>query len=45
MLTSAVALVIVYTAIRRLIDPPEVRGGTVLAVALVRQGGAPAVRR
>jgi len=27
--------VIVYTAIRRLVDPPEVRGGIVLAVALV----------
>jgi len=31
----AVGVVIVYTAIRRLIDPPEVRGGLVLAVALV----------
>ena len=34
MLLVAVAVVIVYTAIRRLIDPPEVRGGIVLAVAL-----------
>ena len=33
-LLVAVAVVIVYTAIRRLIDPPEVRGGIVLAVAL-----------
>jgi cobalt-zinc-cadmium efflux system protein len=31
----AIGVVIVYTAIRRLIDPPEVRGGIVLAVALV----------
>jgi cobalt-zinc-cadmium efflux system protein len=31
----AVGVVIVYTAIRRLIDPPEVRGGIVLVVALV----------
>ena len=30
----AVGAVIVYTAIRRLLDPPEVRGGIVLAVAL-----------
>jgi cobalt-zinc-cadmium efflux system protein len=30
----AVGVVIVYTAIRRLIDPPEVRGGIVLVVAL-----------
>ncbi|MDQ2909699.1 MAG: cation diffusion facilitator family transporter [Actinomycetota bacterium] len=30
----AVGVVIVYTAIRRLLDPPEVRGGLVLAVAL-----------
>jgi cobalt-zinc-cadmium efflux system protein len=30
-----VAVVIVYTAIRRLVDPPEVRGGIVLVVALV----------
>jgi cobalt-zinc-cadmium efflux system protein len=30
-----VGVVIVYTAIRRLADPPEVRGGIVLAVALV----------
>jgi len=29
-----VGVVIVYTAIRRLIDPPDVRGGVVLAVAL-----------
>jgi cobalt-zinc-cadmium efflux system protein len=29
-----VGVVIVYTAIRRLIDPPEVRGGIVLAVAV-----------
>ena len=29
-----VGVVIVYTAIRRLVDPPEVRGGLVLAVAL-----------
>jgi cobalt-zinc-cadmium efflux system protein len=29
-----VGVVIVYTAIRRLIDPPEVRGGVVLVVAL-----------
>jgi len=29
-----VGVVIVYTAIRRLVDPPEVRGGVVLAVAL-----------
>jgi cobalt-zinc-cadmium efflux system protein len=35
MLLVAVGVVIVYTAIRRLIDPPEVRGGIVLAVALV----------
>jgi cobalt-zinc-cadmium efflux system protein len=34
LLLVAVAVVIVYTAIRRLIDPPEVRGGIVLAVAL-----------
>jgi cobalt-zinc-cadmium efflux system protein len=27
--------VIVYTAVRRLVDPPDVRGGLVLAVALV----------
>jgi cobalt-zinc-cadmium efflux system protein len=31
----AVGVVIVYTAIRRLIDPPDVRGGIVLLVALV----------
>ena len=31
----AVGVVIVYTAIRRLIDPPDVRGGIVLVVALV----------
>jgi cobalt-zinc-cadmium efflux system protein len=30
----AVGVVIVYTAIRRLIDPPDVRGGIVLIVAL-----------
>jgi cobalt-zinc-cadmium efflux system protein len=30
-----VAVVIVYTAVRRLVDPPDVRGGLVLAVALV----------
>jgi cobalt-zinc-cadmium efflux system protein len=30
-----VAALIVYSAIRRLVDPPEVRGGLVLAVALV----------
>src|SRR5438132_1216518 len=30
----AVAAVIVYTAIRRLVSPPEVRGGIVLVVAL-----------
>jgi len=35
MLLVAVGVVIVYTAIRRLVDPPEVRGGIVLAVALV----------
>ncbi|HXK15980.1 MAG TPA: cation diffusion facilitator family transporter, partial [Gaiellaceae bacterium] len=35
MLLVAVGVVIVYTAVRRLIDPPEVRGGIVLAVALV----------
>src|SRR3954447_9630251 len=29
-----VGVVIVYTAIRRLIDPPDVRGGIVVAVAL-----------
>jgi cobalt-zinc-cadmium efflux system protein len=29
-----VALLIVYSAVRRLIDPPEVRGGIVLGVAL-----------
>jgi cobalt-zinc-cadmium efflux system protein len=29
-----VGVVIVYTAVRRLIDPPDVRGGIVLAVAL-----------
>jgi cobalt-zinc-cadmium efflux system protein len=29
-----VGVVIVYTAVRRLVDPPEVRGGLVLAVAL-----------
>jgi cobalt-zinc-cadmium efflux system protein len=29
-----VGVVIVYTAVRRLVDPPEVRGGVVLAVAL-----------
>jgi cobalt-zinc-cadmium efflux system protein len=29
-----VGVVIVYTAIRRLVDPPEVRGGVVLIVAL-----------
>ena len=29
-----VGVVIVYTAIRRLVDPPEVRGGLVLALAL-----------
>jgi cobalt-zinc-cadmium efflux system protein len=34
LLLVAVAVVIVYTAIRRLVDPPEVRGGIVLAVAL-----------
>lgn len=34
-LLVAVGVVIVYTAVRRLIDPPEVRGGIVLAVALV----------
>jgi cobalt-zinc-cadmium efflux system protein len=34
LLLVAVAVVIVYTAIRRLIDPSEVRGGIVLAVAL-----------
>jgi len=33
-----VGVVIVYTAIRRLIDPPEVRGGIVLVVALVGIG-------
>jgi cobalt-zinc-cadmium efflux system protein len=31
----AVGVVIVYTATRRLLDPPEVRGGLVLALALV----------
>ena len=35
LLLVAVGVVIVYTAIRRLIDPPAVRGGIVLAVALV----------
>jgi cobalt-zinc-cadmium efflux system protein len=30
-----VGVVIVYTAVRRLVDPPDVRGGLVLAVALV----------
>jgi cobalt-zinc-cadmium efflux system protein len=35
MLLVAVGVVIVYTAVRRLIDPPEVRGGIVLAVALI----------
>jgi cobalt-zinc-cadmium efflux system protein len=30
-----VGVVIVYTAVRRLIDPPEVQGGIVLVVALV----------
>ncbi len=30
-----VGVVIVYTAVRRLIEPPDVRGGIVLAVALV----------
>ena len=30
-----VGVVIVYTAIRRLVDPPDVRGGIVLVVALV----------
>ncbi len=30
-----IGVVIVYTAIRRLIDPPDVRGGIVLVVALV----------
>jgi cobalt-zinc-cadmium efflux system protein len=30
-----VGVVIVYTAIRRVVDPPEVRGGVVLVVALV----------
>ena len=30
-----VGVLIVYTAIRRLVDPPEVRGGVVLVVALV----------
>ena len=30
-----VGVVIVYTAIRRLVDPPDVRGGVVLVVALV----------
>src|SRR5262249_52641856 len=34
-LLVAVGVVIVYTAIRRLVAPPEVRGGIVLAVALV----------
>ncbi|MDX6505513.1 MAG: cobalt-zinc-cadmium efflux system protein [Gaiellaceae bacterium] len=29
-----VGVVIVYTAVRRLVDPPDVRGGVVLAVAL-----------
>jgi cobalt-zinc-cadmium efflux system protein len=29
-----VGVVIVYTAVRRLVDPPDVRGGIVLAVAL-----------
>ena len=29
-----VGVVIVYTAVRRLLDPPEVRGGLVLGVAL-----------
>src|SRR4029079_5839030 len=29
-----VCVVIVYTAVRRLVDPPEVRGGIVLVVAL-----------
>jgi cobalt-zinc-cadmium efflux system protein len=29
-----VGVVIVYTAVRRMVDPPEVRGGLVLAVAL-----------
>ncbi|HSC51141.1 MAG TPA: cation diffusion facilitator family transporter [Gaiellaceae bacterium] len=35
LLLVAVGVVIVYTAIRRLLDPPEVRGGIVLVVALV----------
>jgi cobalt-zinc-cadmium efflux system protein len=35
LLLVAVGVVIVYTAIRRLIDPPAVRGGIVLVVALV----------
>jgi len=35
LLLVAVGVVIVYTAIRRLVDPPEVRGGIVLVVALV----------
>jgi cobalt-zinc-cadmium efflux system protein len=30
-----VGVVIVYTAVRRLVEPPDVRGGIVLAVALV----------
>jgi cobalt-zinc-cadmium efflux system protein len=30
-----VGVVIVYTAVRRLVDPPDVRGGIVLVVALV----------
>ncbi len=30
-----VGVLIVYTGVRRLVDPPEVRGGLVLAVALV----------
>ncbi len=35
MLLVAVGVVIVYTAVRRLVDPSEVRGGIVLVVALV----------
>jgi cobalt-zinc-cadmium efflux system protein len=35
MLLVAVGVVIVYTAVRRLVDPPDVRGGIVLVVALV----------
>ena len=33
-----VGVVIVYTAVRRLIDPPDVRGGLVLVVALAGAG-------